>query len=254
MVLPASARPPHPRGPIEVDAAAAPVDDAEPAEDQAAAPLAGREVDGELVVLRRRLDDHAVMARRTQQALTQLADSIGALVALGRKRERWLNLNSFVAYVLFTVLIGGGLFALYRTRAAELSAERAAVRDEQRQLEAVAGEQRERDAARQAAAGADAARAEEAAAAAAQADLLLRLYRLAATDPAALARELAGLGPSAIPTTDYALLTAAAGVPGPPRRVPNRAAVPARRRAPPHGAAPAMATVPTPAPADGAAP
>ncbi|MBA3502780.1 MAG: hypothetical protein H0T65_20630, partial [Deltaproteobacteria bacterium] len=74
--------------------------------------------------LRRRLDDQAVQGRKTQQQVTQLAESIGALVETQRRRSRWLNLNSFVAYVLFTVLVGAGFFVLYTTRAQELVAAR----------------------------------------------------------------------------------------------------------------------------------
>lgn len=77
-----------------------------------------------LDALRRRLDDQAVQARKTAAQVTQLADSIAALVELGRKRTRWLNLNSFVAYVVFTVLCGGAFYFLYQSRARELAATR----------------------------------------------------------------------------------------------------------------------------------
>jgi len=70
--------------------------------------------------LRRRLDDQAVQGRKTQQQVTQLAESIGALVEVQRRRSRWLNLNSFVAYVIFTVIVGAGFYFLYASRAHEL--------------------------------------------------------------------------------------------------------------------------------------
>jgi tetratricopeptide (TPR) repeat protein len=70
--------------------------------------------------LRRRLDDQQVSQRATQTQVTQLAESIGALVELQRRRVRGLNLNSFVAYLIFTMLIGGGAYLLFRTRASEL--------------------------------------------------------------------------------------------------------------------------------------
>ena len=74
--------------------------------------------------LRRRLDDQQVSQRATQTQVTQLAESIGALVELQRRRVRWLNLNSFVAYLIFTLLCVAGFFVLYRTRATELVAAR----------------------------------------------------------------------------------------------------------------------------------
>jgi tetratricopeptide (TPR) repeat protein len=77
-----------------------------------------------LEALRRKLDDQATQGRKTQQQVTQLAESIGALVAEQRRRSRWLNLNSFVAYVLFTLVVGAGFFLLYRSRANELLAAR----------------------------------------------------------------------------------------------------------------------------------
>ena len=79
--------------------------------------LALREdVDG----LRRRLDEQGALLRRTNTAVTSLADSLGKVVNGQRKRERWVNLNSFVAYTLFTVLLGGGFFMLYDQRAKDL--------------------------------------------------------------------------------------------------------------------------------------
>lgn len=71
--------------------------------------------------LRRRLDDQAALGRKTQAQVSQLADSIGALVAQQRRRSLWINVNSFVAYVVFTVLCAAGCFLLYRSRAHELT-------------------------------------------------------------------------------------------------------------------------------------
>lgn len=74
--------------------------------------------------LRRRLDEQGVLLRRTNTAVTSLADSLGKVVASQSKRERWVNLNSFVAYTLFTVLLGGGFYMLYDQRAGDLMAAR----------------------------------------------------------------------------------------------------------------------------------
>lgn len=73
-----------------------------------------------LDALRRKLDDQAAQQRRTHDQVQQLAESIAALVGEQRKRSRWLNLNSFVAYVIFTVLCGAGAYALYWSRSHEL--------------------------------------------------------------------------------------------------------------------------------------
>jgi tetratricopeptide (TPR) repeat protein len=97
---------------------------------------------GEVDALRRRLDDHGAVLRKTQTQLGQLADSLATIVAGARRRERTLNLNSFVAYLLFTVLLGGGALLLYRTRVDELVAardravaERTALGERARQLQ-----------------------------------------------------------------------------------------------------------------------
>ncbi len=60
--------------------------------------------------LRRRLDEQANQHRKTQTEVRQLTDSIAALVDHQRKRSRWLNVNSFVAYVIFTLLCGGAFY------------------------------------------------------------------------------------------------------------------------------------------------
>jgi nucleoside-diphosphate-sugar epimerase len=60
------------------------------------------ELGGEVDALRVRLDDQAAMLRRTHAVVTGLAESLGKVVASQRRRERGINLNSFVAYMLFT--------------------------------------------------------------------------------------------------------------------------------------------------------
>jgi len=74
--------------------------------------------------LRRRLDEHANQNRKLQTQVTQLADSIAAMVTQQRKRSRWINVNSFVAYVMFTILCGGAFYFVYASRARELIGER----------------------------------------------------------------------------------------------------------------------------------
>jgi tetratricopeptide (TPR) repeat protein len=99
-----------------VTAAPGPKPDPEPAD-------TGPDADGWalLEALRRRMDDQAAQGRKTQQQVTQLAESIASLVDHQRRRTRGLNLNSFIAYVIFTMLCGAGFYMLYRSRAHELA-------------------------------------------------------------------------------------------------------------------------------------
>jgi tetratricopeptide (TPR) repeat protein len=108
-----------PREHNTVGAAPLPKPDEPPAEP-------GSEADGWALLesLRRRLDDHAAQGRKTQAQVGQLAESIAALVAEQRRRSLWLNVNSFVAYLVFTLLCAAGCYLLYRSRAHELSAAR----------------------------------------------------------------------------------------------------------------------------------
>jgi tetratricopeptide (TPR) repeat protein len=71
--------------------------------------------------LRRRLDDQISQGRKTQQQVSQLAESIAGLVDVQRRRTRNLNLNSFVAYLIFTMLCGAGFYLLYRSRTGDLA-------------------------------------------------------------------------------------------------------------------------------------
>jgi len=77
-----------------------------------------------LDALRRRLDEQASQTRKTQAQVSQLAESIAALVDVGRRRTRWLNLNSFAAYLIFTVLLGGAFYFVFQSRAREVVTQR----------------------------------------------------------------------------------------------------------------------------------
>jgi tetratricopeptide (TPR) repeat protein len=77
-----------------------------------------------LEALRRRLDEQVAQGRKTQAQVGQLAESIAALVAQQRRRSLWLNVNSFVAYLMFTLLCVTGFYLLYRGRAHELTSAR----------------------------------------------------------------------------------------------------------------------------------
>lgn len=103
-------------------AAPKPKPDVEPADAPPSTEPSGNDAEGwELLeALRRRVDEQAAQGRATQQKVTQLADSIAALVEIQRRRTRGLNLNSFVAYLIFTILCGTGAVLLYQNRANEL--------------------------------------------------------------------------------------------------------------------------------------
>jgi tetratricopeptide (TPR) repeat protein len=77
----------------------------------------------ELAQLRRRLDDLGAQQRKSHTSVQQLADSVAALVTAHRRRVRWLNLNSFAAYLIFTVLLGTAFYMVYLRRAAAIGAE-----------------------------------------------------------------------------------------------------------------------------------
>jgi tetratricopeptide (TPR) repeat protein len=70
----------------------------------------------DLADLGRRVEDQAALTRKTQGQVASLADSVAQVVERQRKDNRRLGLNSFVAYLLFTLLLGGGFYALYRAR------------------------------------------------------------------------------------------------------------------------------------------
>ncbi|HSN28629.1 MAG TPA: hypothetical protein VLT45_20225, partial [Kofleriaceae bacterium] len=95
-------------------------------ESKADGPGPGPEDDGWALLdaLRRRLEDQAAQTRKTQAQVTQLAESVAALVELGRRRSRWLNLNSFIAYLIFTVLLGGAFYFVFQSRAREVVTQR----------------------------------------------------------------------------------------------------------------------------------
>jgi len=74
--------------------------------------------------LRRDVAEAHAITTRTHNALTTLATTLKEIVARQDRYERGLNLNSFVAYTLFTVLLGAGFYMLYSARAENLLADR----------------------------------------------------------------------------------------------------------------------------------
>jgi len=128
-----------------------PPSDLPPAAPEAAAPTALEVIAAELEALRRKVDDNSAGVRRNQLALSELVESVGKLVVQLHRRERWYSLNSFVAYLLFTVLLGGGFLLLYQSRADELVSARDHARKdrdvERRRADDLAAEVAARDAA-----------------------------------------------------------------------------------------------------------
>ncbi|HRC56811.1 MAG TPA: hypothetical protein PKU97_12850, partial [Kofleriaceae bacterium] len=96
-------------------------------DDAASTPPGWADGASELAALRRRLDDLSSQQRKGHATTHQLAESIAALVAGQRQRLRWLNLNSFIAYVIFTLLLGAAFYTLYARRADALGAEQRAL-------------------------------------------------------------------------------------------------------------------------------
>jgi len=74
--------------------------------------------------LRREISEVHAVATRTSNAVSTLASSLKDVMVRQEKLERGLNLSSFVAYIIFTALLAGGFFLLYRSRAGQLVAER----------------------------------------------------------------------------------------------------------------------------------
>ena len=80
------------------------------------------------------------------EVVDSLADSVGKVIDRMRALDRRQNLNSFVAYILFTVLLGGGFALLYQSRVGGLVrardaaiGERDAARDRAEELQNAIG-------------------------------------------------------------------------------------------------------------------
>ncbi len=115
---------------------------------------ARRVKDHELRVVQERLEALAERVSEIGQAQDQsddtvatLASALSDLVGRMRKQDRLMTLNSFVAYALFTVLLGAAFFMLYRSRATDLERER-----DQAQHGLIAAEERGQNAVRELAA------------------------------------------------------------------------------------------------------
>jgi len=119
-----------------------PQDDPASSASDAAAAAAAADAEGWALLesLRRRLDEQANQHRKTHADVRQLAESIGSLVREQRKRSLWINVNSFVAYLMFTLLCSGAFYFMYQRHAQELVTERDRARSERDEAVARANE------------------------------------------------------------------------------------------------------------------
>ncbi|HYU15015.1 MAG TPA: hypothetical protein VEL05_03060 [Candidatus Acidoferrum sp.] len=109
-----------------------------------------------LQALAERLEDVEDSQTRAGEGMAELGESVRDLAQSMRRRDRVLSLNSFVAYLLFTVLLCATFFLLFRGRADDAAAERdralGASRAAQSRAEAAARQLASRDAAERASA------------------------------------------------------------------------------------------------------
>lgn len=82
------------------------------------------EIDKEIASLKELVQDRTDAIDKTLDATSQVARSLETLVARQSSKNRLHQLNSFVAYCLFTLLLGTGFFLLYKSRASELEGAR----------------------------------------------------------------------------------------------------------------------------------
>tara|TARA_R110002096_G_scaffold77896_7_gene183286 strand:- start:18671 stop:19591 length:921 start_codon:yes stop_codon:yes gene_type:complete len=82
------------------------------------------EMQREIKELREVVEDHTEAIDKTLDASSQIARAMEVLAARTNSRNRAQQLNSFVAYVLFTVLLGGAFYVLYQSRSGALTSAR----------------------------------------------------------------------------------------------------------------------------------
>lgn len=82
------------------------------------------EIHKEIKELRGAVEDRTEAIDQTLDASSQVARAMEQLVARQNTKNRFQQLNSFVAYVIFTVLLGGAFYVLYTSRSASIIAAR----------------------------------------------------------------------------------------------------------------------------------
>ncbi len=106
-----------------------------------------RVVQERLEALAERVSEIGQSRDQSDDTVSTLASALSDLVGRMRRQDRLMSLNSFVAYALFTVLLGAAFFMLYRSRATDLERER-----DQAQHGLIAAEERGQNAVRELAA------------------------------------------------------------------------------------------------------
>ena len=79
------------------------------------------QISNQIEELKSSVEDQTEAIDKTLDAASQVARAMEQLVARQRTKNRFQQLNSFVAYMLFTVLLGGGFYVLYKNRSAALT-------------------------------------------------------------------------------------------------------------------------------------
>ena len=82
------------------------------------------EMHREIKELREVVEDHTEAIDKTLDASSQIARAMETLARRNKSQSRAQQLNSFVAYVLFTVLLGGAFYVLYQSRSTAITAAR----------------------------------------------------------------------------------------------------------------------------------
>lgn len=94
----------------------------------------------EISELRAVVEDHTEAIDKTLDASSQIARAMEQLVARQNTKNRFQQLNSFVAYLLFTVLLGGAFYVLYTSRSASILEARDKAQDAAKEARARARE------------------------------------------------------------------------------------------------------------------
>jgi TolA-binding protein len=98
------------------------------------------EIRREINELKSAIEDRTEAIDKTLDASSQIARSMEELVLRQNTKNRFQQLNSFVAYILFTLLLGGAFFVLYTSRSASIVAARDEAKDAAKEARARARE------------------------------------------------------------------------------------------------------------------
>ncbi len=94
----------------------------------------------EINELKSAIEDRTEAIDKTLDASSQIARAMEDLVVRQNAKNRFQQLNSFVAYLLFTLLLGGAFYVLYTSRSASIIAARDEAKDAAKEARARARE------------------------------------------------------------------------------------------------------------------